>query len=176
MDWLICEQYQVLRHVHSNDGHLLIVLADHLLDDVGQVIILRLFDDVEQLLHHGSNVGPDVDFSYRGIGRIMKTVKNNIFNNVSLIITCSKHNQALLTLFLTVFSIQLNLIELIGNQNYHLKKYLLCHCIYILISIQKLHFQFHKWTTWIQDTVLEPLCILVNTDNKKGMGVVHLND
>lgn len=57
---IVCP-YQVLCHVHSNGRHLLVVLADHLLNDIGQVVILRLFDHVQQLLHDGPDVGSDVD-------------------------------------------------------------------------------------------------------------------
>ena len=32
------------------------VLTDHLLDDVGDIIILRLSDDMQQLLHDGPHV------------------------------------------------------------------------------------------------------------------------
>lgn len=60
---MLCS-YQVLRHVHSDCGHLLVVLADHLLNDVGQVVVLSLFHHMQQLLHDWPNVGPDVQLGY----------------------------------------------------------------------------------------------------------------
>lgn len=56
--------YQVLRHVHSDGGHLLIVFTDHFLDDVGQVIIFCLFHHVQKLLHDGADVWPHVHLGY----------------------------------------------------------------------------------------------------------------
>ncbi len=56
-------QYQVLCHIHRNDSHFLAVFTDHLLNDAGEVIVLGLFDDVQQLLHHRLDEGSDVDLS-----------------------------------------------------------------------------------------------------------------
>lgn len=57
---------QVPCHVHSDGCDLLAVLADHFLDDVGEVIVLRLPDDVQECLHHWLNVGGDVFFGLKG--------------------------------------------------------------------------------------------------------------
>lgn len=53
---------QVLRHVHGDGRDLLAVLADHFLDDVGEVVVLRLPDDVQESLHHWLDEGGDVFF------------------------------------------------------------------------------------------------------------------
>lgn len=58
------ELYQVLSHIHCDHCYFLIVFADHLLDDTREVVVLSLFDDVQQLLHHGPDEGPYVDLSY----------------------------------------------------------------------------------------------------------------
>lgn len=56
--------YQVLSHVHGDGGHFLVVLADHFLNDIGEVVILRLLHHVEQLLHDRPDVRPDVQLGY----------------------------------------------------------------------------------------------------------------
>lgn len=48
--------YQVLGCVDSDGGHVLTVLTYELLDDIGDIIILRLSDDVQELLHDESHV------------------------------------------------------------------------------------------------------------------------
>lgn len=53
---------QVLCHVHGDGRDLLAVLADHFLDDVGEVVVLRLPDDVQEGLHHRLDEGGDVFF------------------------------------------------------------------------------------------------------------------
>lgn len=57
--------YQVLGHVHSDSGHLVIVFTDHFLNDIGQVIILCFFHHVQELLHDWADVGSDVYLSYK---------------------------------------------------------------------------------------------------------------
>lgn len=52
----------MLGHLHSDWGDLLTVLADHLLDDIGKIIILGLAHDLEEGLHHGPDVWGDVIF------------------------------------------------------------------------------------------------------------------
>ncbi len=53
---------QMLGHLHCNWGDLLTVFTDHLLNDIGEVIVLRLPDDVEECLHHWPDEGGDVLF------------------------------------------------------------------------------------------------------------------
>lgn len=53
--------YQVLSHVHSDGRHFMVVLADHLLNDVGQVVVFRLLDHMKQLVHDGPHIRPDVE-------------------------------------------------------------------------------------------------------------------
>ena len=55
----------MLRHLHGDGRDLFAVFTDHLLDNVGEVIILRFPDDVQQCLHHGPNEGGDVLFGCR---------------------------------------------------------------------------------------------------------------
>lgn len=52
----------MLGHLYSDRGDLLTVLADHLLDDVGKIVVLGLAHDLEECLHHGPNVRGDVIF------------------------------------------------------------------------------------------------------------------
>lgn len=52
----------MLGHLHSDGSHLLTILADHLLDDVGEVVILSLAYDVKESLHHWPDEGSDVLF------------------------------------------------------------------------------------------------------------------
>lgn len=56
----------MLGHLHSDGSHLLTVLADHLLDDVGEVVILRLAHNVKESLHHWPDKGGDVLFGCGG--------------------------------------------------------------------------------------------------------------
>lgn len=67
--------YQVLSHVHGDGRHLLVVLADHLLNDVGQVVVLRLLDHVKQLLHDGPHIRPDVKLGCVGTRRQSTNVR-----------------------------------------------------------------------------------------------------
>lgn len=52
----------MLGHLHSDRSHLLTVLADHLLDDVGEVVVLSLAYNVKESLHHWPDEGGDVLF------------------------------------------------------------------------------------------------------------------
>lgn len=52
----------MLGHLHSDGGHFFTVLADHLLDDVGEVVILSLAHNVKESLHHWPDEGGDVLF------------------------------------------------------------------------------------------------------------------
>lgn len=54
--------YQMLGHLYSDWCDLLTVFADHLLDDVGKIVILCLAHNVKEGLHHGPDVGGDVIF------------------------------------------------------------------------------------------------------------------
>ena len=56
----------MLGHLHSDGGHFLAVLANHLLYHVGEVIILCLAHNVEESLHHWPDEGGDVLFGYSG--------------------------------------------------------------------------------------------------------------
>lgn len=64
--------YQVLCHVHSNSRHLLVVLADHLLDNIGEIIILRLLYHVQELLHDRPDVRSDIKLGYSMTNRRQK--------------------------------------------------------------------------------------------------------
>lgn len=68
--------YQVLSHVHGDGRHLLVVLADHLLNDIGQVVVLRLLDHMKQLVHDGPHIGPDVQLSCVGTRRQSTRVRD----------------------------------------------------------------------------------------------------
>lgn len=57
--------YQMLGHLDGDGSHLLTVLADHLLDDVGEVVVLGLAHDVKQSLHHWPDERGDVLFGCR---------------------------------------------------------------------------------------------------------------
>lgn len=52
----------MLGHFHSDWRDLFAVLADHLLDDIGKIVVLCLAHDLEEGLHHGPDVGGDVIF------------------------------------------------------------------------------------------------------------------
>ncbi len=54
--------YQVLCHLHCNRGDFLTVFTDHLLYDIGEVVVLRLPHDVQECLHHWPDEGGDVFF------------------------------------------------------------------------------------------------------------------
>ncbi len=54
----------MLGHLYSDWCDLLTVLADHLLDDVGKIVILGLTHNVEERLHHRPDVGGDVIFGW----------------------------------------------------------------------------------------------------------------
>lgn len=56
----------MLCHLHGDGRDLFTVFTDHLLDDVGEVVVLRFPDDVQKGLHHGPDEGGDVLF---GCGR-----------------------------------------------------------------------------------------------------------
>lgn len=58
----------MLGHLHGDRGHLLAVLADHLLYYIGEVVILCLTHDVEESLHHWPDEGGDVLFGCRAKG------------------------------------------------------------------------------------------------------------
>lgn len=59
---LVKSTHQVLCHLHGDGRDLLAVLADHFLDDIGEVVVLRLPDDVQEGLHHRPDKGGDVFF------------------------------------------------------------------------------------------------------------------
>lgn len=54
--------HQVLCHLHSDGRDLFAVLADHLLDDVSEVIVLRFTHNVQEGLHHRPDEGSDILF------------------------------------------------------------------------------------------------------------------
>lgn len=54
--------YQVLRHLHCYWSDLLTIFTDHLLYDIGEVIVLCLPDNVQECLHHWPDEGDDVFF------------------------------------------------------------------------------------------------------------------
>lgn len=56
------DTHQVLRHLHCNRGDLLAVFTDHLLYDISEIVVFRLPDDVQECVHHRSNVRGDVLF------------------------------------------------------------------------------------------------------------------
>lgn len=58
--------YQMLCHLHCNWSDLLTIFTDHLLNDIGEIIILRLPDDVQECLHHWPDEGGDVFFGWGG--------------------------------------------------------------------------------------------------------------
>lgn len=52
----------MLGHLHRYWCDLITVFTNHFLNDIGEVIILRLPDDVKEGLHHWSDEGGDVFF------------------------------------------------------------------------------------------------------------------